>query len=76
MQITIKAFGQLADILGNSEITLDAANIDELKAVLCGNYPALQYIKYAIAVNKQMISHNVSLAKNDTVALLPPFSGG
>ena len=76
MQITIKAFGQLTDILGNSEITLDAANTDELKAVLCGNYPALQHIKYAIAVNKQMISHNVSLAKNDMVALLPPFSGG
>ena len=76
MQITIKAFGQLADILGNSEITLDAANIDELKAVLCGRYPALQHIKYALAVNKQMISDNVPLANNDTVALLPPFSGG
>jgi sulfur-carrier protein len=33
-------------------------------------------IKYSIAVNKQVIQNNTTLNPDDTVALLPPFSGG
>jgi len=33
-------------------------------------------LKFAIAVNKQMVTDNISIEKNSSIAFMPPFSGG
>jgi sulfur-carrier protein len=39
-------------------------------------FPGLEKVKYMVAVNRVMIRENIPLAGNETVALMPPFSGG
>ena len=39
-------------------------------------FPALVKTNYSIAVNKKVIQENTTINENDTIALLPPFSGG
>jgi molybdopterin synthase sulfur carrier subunit len=75
MTIKIIAFGQIAEITGK-EFFVDANDMDNLKFVLNIQFPALAEKKYAVAVNKKLVSDNVILTENDTVALMPPYSGG
>ena len=75
MAIKIIAFGQIAEITGK-ELTVEASDITILKAALQVEFPALAEKKYAIAVNKKLVADSVALSDNDTVALMPPYSGG
>jgi molybdopterin synthase sulfur carrier subunit len=43
---------------------------------LIERYPSLANKKYFIAVNQKMVHENIKLKMGDTVALMPPFSGG
>ena len=70
-------FGQLKDITGKSELTLyDIPDTDTLIKTLQSLYPALTNTKFAIALNKKVISTNTILEGDNNIALLPPFSGG
>ena len=76
MSLKIIFFGRLAEIGGES-IELDQVeNTDDLVKALHKNFPKLADTRYAIAVDKKVISGNTILHKNSEVALLPPFSGG
>ena len=74
--VTIKVFGQLSDITGRAEWQLQANDTDDLKSQMQTLYPALRTKNYLIAVNELLIKENTILNDADTVALLPPFSGG
>lgn len=77
MQINILFFGQLTDITGAGAILLDdISDTVALTKVLHDKFPALATSKYAMAVEKKIITENILLINNCTVALLPPFSGG
>jgi molybdopterin converting factor small subunit len=77
MEIKILAFGQIAELVGNSEFLVsDLESTDALKAWLANNYPAIQNIAFAISVDKKKVVENTSLSQHSVVALLPPFSGG
>ena len=76
MTVKVIMFGKLADIAGNSVSVNDVIDTDGLIRNLDKAYPALAGAKYAIAVNKQVVSSNTLLDENSVVALLPPFSGG
>lgn len=77
MKINLLAFGQIVDITGKTnwrqQLVLDT---EELIEQLHALYPALKEMNYAMALNKKLIHENTRLKENDTVALLPPFSGG
>lgn len=75
MEIRIIAFGRIAEITGK-ELMLTASDTDTLKQQLAGKFPQLSGMKYAVAVNKKMTEGNTELNTNDTVALMPPYSGG
>ena len=75
MEIKIIAFGQIAEITGK-EITLEASDISSLRSILSEKFPALSDREFAIAVNKKLVQGNLELNQNDTVALMPPYSGG
>ncbi len=77
MSIRVILFGQIADITGSSSIVLEnVADMNELKRQMHTRYPALATMKYTVAVDKKVVTENVALSNNNTIALLPPFSGG
>lgn len=77
MPLNIIIFGQIADITGANNITLEnVADTNQLVAQLTSAYPSLGSAKYAIAVDKKIIKENTLLNNNNTIAVLPPFSGG
>lgn len=77
MEINLLSFGQIVDITGKDSLKIpDVKNTNELKNFLSKAWPQLQSIKYSIAVNKKTIRENTQLHDQDTVAILPPFSGG
>lgn len=77
MEITVLAFGQIAAVTGDKLLIDDQiADTNALKLLLEKRFVNLHTIKYSIAVEKKMITENTALKNNDTVALLPPFSGG
>lgn len=77
MKINVLSFGQVADITGETSLMISSVkNTAELNHLLQEQYPGLRGVKYLMAVNKKMIQTETSLNDGDTVALLPPFSGG
>ena len=73
----ILLFGQLADITGAAKAVVDTtADTDGLKAMLEDRFPGLKQVKYMLAVNKRIVQTNTSLDGTETIALMPPFSGG
>ena len=70
-------FASIAEFTKTNKLEItNVSNIDELKHILEGKYPALKEMKYSIAVNQQIIHSNEQISDKDEVALLPPFSGG
>ncbi len=77
MSLEVLFFGSLTDITAISSLVAgDLVDTDSVKVFLEEKYPALKTAKYFIAVNQKMIQHNTNLNPGDTIALMPPFSGG
>jgi molybdopterin synthase sulfur carrier subunit len=77
MQVKVLVFGQLTDIIKNSEILIgDVSDTDTLVEKLQKLYPEIAGSRYAIALDKKVIKENTTLPENSVIALLPPFSGG
>ena len=76
MQITIITFGQIAELSSDKIILENVHDTDTLQQRLVEEYPALLNIKYAVAVDKKVISGNTVIDETSAIALLPPFSGG
>ena len=75
MTIKIIAFGQISEIMGK-EISVEATDVVSLKIALQNKYPPLAEKKYVVAVNRKLVNGNINFTANDTVALMPPYSGG
>jgi sulfur-carrier protein len=77
MNINVIIFGQLVDITGSNSISLTGiTDTDQLVKTMNEKFPAFTDAKYVIAVNRKVINGNTNLQENNTIALLPPFSGG
>ncbi len=77
MKINILVFGQLYDITKVSQLTIyEVNNTEQLTRKLIEQFPELSKFKFSIAVNKKIVQQNTILNNEDTVALLPAFSGG
>jgi molybdopterin synthase sulfur carrier subunit len=75
--MNIKVFGQLTDIFGDENISIEnAADVQELKNQLLEIFPALSEKTFVIAVNKKITYENIPLNQDAEIALLPPFAGG
>ena len=74
--MTIITFGQITE-LSATQINIDAVvDTAMLKQRLGELYPVLLDKKYAIAIDKMIISENTIINEGSIIALLPPFSGG
>jgi hypothetical protein len=76
MEITVMAFGQLAEITGTSFLIRNIKDTDGLSAYMKSAFPSMANIPYKIAINKKIILGNMVIDPHSIIALLPPFSGG
>ena len=77
MEIQLISFGKIAEFLENQHMEVsDINNTDQLKHYLESSFPQLATMKYKVAVNKILVQENTLIKNNDSVAIMPPFSGG
>jgi len=72
-------FGSIQEALKMTDVQLNfhAGTLGELKSYLEKEYSFLQEQPYTFAVNEELVRDlNHPLNPGDTIALLPPFSGG
>lgn len=80
MEIQLLFFGITEDIIGQKSMQLalhNNATVGSLKDLLIKDYPKLkQYNSFSIAVNMEYADDESVIKSGDTVALIPPVSGG
>jgi molybdopterin converting factor small subunit len=76
MRVEIVAFGQISEITGAALRAEGPDTTQALQQWLHAKYPALEQVRYCIAVNQQIVNSHIPLPEGAQVALLPPFSGG
>ena len=77
MEVQVIFFGSITDITIDNSVLIDhCVDVNSLVQELIERYPALANKKYFIALNQKMVHENIKLKMGDTVALMPPFSGG
>lgn len=77
MPIDVLFFGQLVEFVGRDSVSLEGiTSTGNLIKYLHREYPLLASSKYMLAVDKVVVKENIELADGNTIALLPPFSGG
>jgi len=80
MKIQILFFGITTDLIGTSTLNLELTkgiSVANFKDLLKEKYPQLANINsYAIAVNETYATDALILEERDTIAIIPPVSGG
>ncbi|OLO27316.1 molybdopterin converting factor subunit 1 [Alkalihalophilus pseudofirmus] len=78
--IKVLFFAGLAEKTGQTEVELDLqdVNIEALEKKLVAEFPVIENdVKNSmVAVNEELADENTVLKANDTVAFIPPVSGG
>lgn len=77
MLITVKYFGQIADVTQKEEEELKISEglVSELINTLNSKYSDLKNKDFQIAQNQELVGLDTELTGAE-IALLPPFSGG
>ena len=77
MEMEIISFGKIAEFIKCQRLDITGIkDTDGLKIYLENAFPTLKTIKYKLALNKDVIQENRVISNQDTVAIMPPFSGG
>jgi len=81
MNVNVRLFAGLHDLLGQRQITLqlaEGATVSQLRDQLCEEYPAVTpFVPTLIcAVDEEYVPPEHQLHDGDDVALIPPVSGG
>jgi molybdopterin converting factor small subunit len=76
MAVNIQLFGQLKQIAGVSELTMEVADTDGLIKEMLSRFPMLEKLNYLIAVDRNIVQSNTVIKAGQELALLPPYSGG
>ncbi|MFY0712679.1 MoaD/ThiS family protein [Seonamhaeicola sp. NFXS20] len=77
MLITVKYFGQIAEVTHKSEETLnvEGTKISDVLKLLNEKYKDLKHKDFQLAQNQELVTKETKLT-GDELALLPPFAGG
>ena len=79
MEIKVKYFGMLSELVGKEQEVLEmesGSDTSALKEKLFKKYDSLSTYDYKLALNLDLIQGEASLKDNDEVAFLPPYAGG
>ncbi|HLS60770.1 MAG TPA: molybdopterin converting factor subunit 1 [Virgibacillus sp.] len=76
--IKVLLFAQLQEEVGQNELDLEfgPATVTELKQELIDKYKGLQLDEAMIAINEKYAKSDDIVTPGDTVAVIPPISGG
>ncbi|WP_373442684.1 molybdopterin converting factor subunit 1 [Staphylococcus equorum] len=72
-------FAEIKEILAKQSEDIDLSydiTVDEFITDLFKHYPSISDKKFQIAVNEEFVKNDDIVQPNDTVALIPPVSGG
>lgn len=58
------------------EIVSESESVYDLKSEILNQFPQLESLIHAIAVNQEIVQENVPLKDGDEIAFMPAFSGG
>lgn len=77
MHVTIKYFGQIAEVTRKEEeqLKFEGTLVSELIETLYVKYEALNNKDFQVAQNQELVTLETKLNGED-IALLPPFAGG
>ena len=77
MEIKIRYFGQLTEIVGKNEenLSTDSKTFADLKEYLIKIYTDLKNYTFQIAQNNEIIGEK-EIINNSQIDIFPPFSGG
>lgn len=79
MQLTILYFAGLRDLVARPEEVIEVTSEQQVKDVLLllqKLHPHLQLVGVRVAVNEEFVQVDHPLQSGDTLALIPPVSGG
>jgi len=81
MQCTVLVFAQLAETFGTNRVSLELAagsTVADALDTLTETHPAIAKVRpvLAVAVNDSYCNTATTLNDGDTLALIPPVSGG
>ena len=77
MQIELISFGKISEFISNQKLEIEGIETtDDLKKHLEKIFPNLANIKYKLALNKNLVQQNSEIKSSDSIAIMPPFSGG
>ncbi|MHC4128763.1 MAG: molybdopterin converting factor subunit 1 [Planctomycetota bacterium] len=81
MRCEVLLFAQLVEAVGHDRLTVDlpdGATAADALDVLASDHPALRDMRrtLAVAVNERYCAESRALGDGDTIALIPPVSGG
>jgi len=79
--VTIKllVFGVFTDIFKTAQPVIELPSpvtVGQLKAYIVKNYPQAEALNFAVAVDEAYADDAMSIKENQTIALIPPVSGG
>ncbi|MFJ3386415.1 MULTISPECIES: molybdopterin converting factor subunit 1 [unclassified Lysinibacillus] len=76
--INILLFAHLQESIGESKLCVDLADrtIGEIKEWMEKQYPHIHLQHVMTAVNEEFATDTTIVTKGDTVAFIPPISGG
>ncbi|GLC87011.1 molybdopterin converting factor subunit 1 [Lysinibacillus piscis] len=74
----ILLFAHLQEAIGQPKITVDlpACTVGELKAWMASHYPNVAVQQVMVAVNEEFATDATVIEQEDTIAFIPPISGG
>ena len=80
MKVKVLYFSQVKDKVGKNEeeIEFEGKTLEDLVDVLVNKYPNIEDIfkRSIFAVNESYETIDYNLQDNDTIAIIPPVSGG
>lgn len=76
--VKVLLFAQFQEAAGRESVDVDAAGqpVEHVKSILKENYGLLDLDAATVAVNQEYTDKNTELKEGDTVAFIPPVSGG
>lgn len=74
MQVLL--FGSIAEKAGSALLQVEASSVTMLRLELVQRIPELRSMRYAIAVDRMVITDDRELTGTEEIAVLPPFAGG
>lgn len=76
--IRVLLFAHLQEAIGDSELRVDLSGhtVGQIKVWMENQYPKLSLQQMMAAVNEEFAEDEVILNNGDTLAFIPPISGG